>query len=280
MLLYCRKPPADEEDDCQNAGAKPDSSHTPANSAVIQNQPGSIEMVVMDSSSNIPAVPANLTASAHSSPLEQLKPSTVPHATSRPPSENAHLASPQPSSQNVDLPSTNLLSPDEMQMLQEYQRLTGKSAIVSAMVAEPLSGTAHNSVSFVYPIPSTPPPQSRNSVTPNTSSIQRPSSHQPHLHVNARPSQLSATLDPLLNVAPGLLSPSLSSTSSCLSPSPPQHTITKSKPPDLPTSINNAPEPYLETDTQSKIGQPTNTVQSNTAERMFRGELANWWWDA
>ncbi|KAF9222316.1 hypothetical protein BS17DRAFT_783511 [Gyrodon lividus] len=131
-----------------------------------------------------------------------------------------------------------------MQMLQEYRRLTGKFPIVSVMVAEPLSSTAHNNVSFVYPIPSTPPPQSRNSVTPNTPSIQLPSSHQPHLHVNARPSQLSVTSDPLLNVAPGLLS----SASSCLSPSPPQHTITKSKPSDLPMSINNTPEPYLETD--------------------------------
>ncbi|KAF9222320.1 hypothetical protein BS17DRAFT_183478 [Gyrodon lividus] len=262
MLLYCRKPPADEEDDCQNAGAKPDSSLTPANGAVIQNQPGSIEMVVMNSPSNIPAVPENLTASAHSSPVEQLKPSTVLHAAFRPPSENAHIASPQPSSQNVDLSSTNLLSPDEMQMLQEYRRLTGKSPIVSVMVAEPLSGTAHNNVSFVYPIPSTPPPQSRNSVTPNTPSIQLPSSHQPHLHVNARPSQLSVMSDPLLNVAPGLLSPSLSSASSCLSPSPPQDTIIKSKPSDLPMSINNpnTPEPYLETDTQTKMVQPTNTV--------------------
>ncbi|KAF9219576.1 hypothetical protein BS17DRAFT_383813 [Gyrodon lividus] len=215
MLLYCRKPPIDEEDVVENQGAKPDSSQPLASNAVMNTQPGSIEMVVIVPSSMAPAVPENTTAS----PLQQLKPSmnpsspAVPQAAFRLPlsasSENARPMSLRPSSQNMDIPSATILSPDEMDIIQAYQyRRLKRNSAVSRVVARPLSGAAHDCESSFYPDPSAPPHQPHGSITPDTSSTRLSSSHQPGLHVNARLSQSSVTLDPLLNVAPGLLSPS------------------------------------------------------------------------
>ncbi|KIJ14087.1 hypothetical protein PAXINDRAFT_169930, partial [Paxillus involutus ATCC 200175] len=187
-------------------------SSTEGPGAPDSSLPESIEMVARGRSSipsTIPTVPGHGSAQpTHSTdPLfpvvtpYEVSPSTVAVTSARlsVSSNGVHSSSMQPSSQHMELQPAITLSPEEMALVQEYRRLKDTSVAIR-VVAEPLSGPAHDRESYVHPSTS---PQTLCSSTPSTLSTPPapPSSSQerPRMHAPAFPS---------LDVAPSSLSPS------------------------------------------------------------------------
>ncbi|KAF8838099.1 WD40 repeat-like protein [Paxillus ammoniavirescens] len=221
-----------------NVGAGPNASPTQAGDSVIRTQPertaamslsgtdnqgvgpGSplsppetIEMVTRGWSSITSTIPHNSAVPAHVSIGSQPTPSKSPAPSKAsssytamipaPLSVSSNIVSPssaQSSSHNADVAVT--VSPEELAMLQEFRR--------HKVTTDPLIGVAHDR----EPSPS----ERRGSATPNPSAIHPPSNPQRGSHPHPQSSQSLVGLDPLLNVVPSLLSPSLSPSRHFLTP--------------------------------------------------------------
>ncbi|KAF8835837.1 WD40 repeat-like protein [Paxillus ammoniavirescens] len=170
----------------ETPGGEPHSSESSGRNSQILNQFESIEMVAIPETSTMLAH-----ASLQPSPFMVRSSFTIPSC--EPPSSTTPVTS-----EPLAVPS-----PEEMALIEEYRRLKGTSVVVR-MVAEPLSGPAHDHEPYVHREPSTSLPQSPGSVTPSAFSISLPMSPQTGMRINKGP----------LDITPALLSPSPSSVTS------------------------------------------------------------------
>ncbi|KAF9233508.1 WD40-repeat-containing domain protein [Melanogaster broomeanus] len=290
-IVYCQKPPVDDEEESENPDATTDPSHAPASTSVITNQPESHKMNPHPSS--VPSdIPEHSTVSGHSSLQHQPTPSTDPlsitvaldascapsssapavvsTSTQLSASENTRPTSTQPLPQHVDIRVATTLSLPEMALIQEFRRFQATSVVMQTVVQPPSSPVHYESSG--YPEPSTSRRQSQSSVTPISSAILTPSS--PQLPMDARPSSPAVTSDPFLNATPTL---PVSSLPSHL----PEQTVTDTQPSDVMLCVDDTPEPGLESATEHAMHQLKNTEEDGRSfgNHVFQLEFENPWQD-
>ncbi|KAF8834635.1 WD40 repeat-like protein [Paxillus ammoniavirescens] len=194
----------------ESLGAEPHSSESPGHNSHIRSQPESIEMIAIRETSTVsPRALPQYTPSADPLSLVAFREpsSSTAVVTSAPLSVSVHFTSGRPSPHNVNAPSVETLSWEEMAVIQELRRRKATSARVT-ITAGPLSVSGYDPQSSIYPQSSTSLPPPRGSATPSTPSVQPLSSPQSSSHLYAQSSRSLVGLDPLPHIVPSLLSPS------------------------------------------------------------------------
>ncbi|KAF9236172.1 hypothetical protein BU15DRAFT_77273 [Melanogaster broomeanus] len=249
-------------------GGSPAAHIPPANTTAPLNHPASIKVATVAPSSIASPIPL----SAHASPQPpDLLSTTVAQAASCTPSSSTPAVTstpaqlslwkdlshtpPQCPPQEDDLPLLDVLSPEEIRIIQEHRRCNGTSPDFSASPADDHQSPVYSALS------TSPPAHCQSSVTPSTSLGPFPSSRQLPSPGVARRSTSPMGLDPSLSVTSPLLSMSPSSPS-CLASSP-QQTSTNTQPSELTRPVDDTPEPDPESRKQPTIGQHAKTADDD-----------------
>ncbi|KAF9235694.1 hypothetical protein BU15DRAFT_77719 [Melanogaster broomeanus] len=201
----------------------------PGTTTAPLNHPGSIEAATVAPSSTGSPIPVSAHASAQ--PSDSCSTADAQAASGMPSLSTAAVTStpaplsvwkdlprtpPQCPPQEDDLPLLNVLSPEEIRIIQEHRRRNGTSPDFSASPADDHQSPVYSGLS------TSPPAQFQCFLTPSASQGPFPSSRQLSSPGIARPSTSSVGSDPSPDVISPLHSMSPSPGPSCLASSPPQ----------------------------------------------------------